>query len=222
MTASRRLNRPHHQDSRPRAGRPTREQAEARHNELLDAALDHFLDKGFELATIEGIASAVGMTKRTVYARYPDKVALFRAALNLALDRYSVTPEEVAKTDCGNIEQTLHNIARLRVNQVLTPNGTRLQRIIQTESYRFPDLMMQAYQKGALSTVRFLIDLLKRETAAGRLSVADPERAAMVFMSMVVSGPVRVIVFGQPMPEEEIDARIAFAIELFLKGVLPR
>ena len=34
---------------RSRAGRPTREQAEARHNELLEAALDHFLDKGFEV-----------------------------------------------------------------------------------------------------------------------------------------------------------------------------
>ena len=34
--------------SRPRAGRPTREQAEARHEELLDRAPDHFLDKGFE------------------------------------------------------------------------------------------------------------------------------------------------------------------------------
>ena len=64
---------------RSRAGRPTREQAEARHNELLEAALDHFLDKGFEVATIEAIAQSVGMTKRTVYARYPDKIALFRA-----------------------------------------------------------------------------------------------------------------------------------------------
>ena len=54
---------------RPRAGRPTREQAEARHAELLDRALDHFLDKGFEQATIEAIAADVGMTKRTVYAR---------------------------------------------------------------------------------------------------------------------------------------------------------
>ena len=45
--------------NRPRAGRPTREQAEARHEELLDRALDHFLDKGFEQATIEAIAADV-------------------------------------------------------------------------------------------------------------------------------------------------------------------
>jgi TetR/AcrR family transcriptional repressor of mexJK operon len=62
------------------AGRPTSEQAEARHGELLDAALDLFLEHGFELTTIEMIAARINMTKRTVYARYPDKASRYRAA----------------------------------------------------------------------------------------------------------------------------------------------
>ena len=51
------------------AGRPTKAQAEARLEELLDSALDIFLERGFELATIEAIAARVNMTKRTVYAK---------------------------------------------------------------------------------------------------------------------------------------------------------
>lgn len=208
--------------ARPRAGRPTREQAEARHNELLDAALDHFLEKGFELATIEAIAQSVGMTKRTVYARFPDKVALFKAAVNLAVERYWVSPERIAATDCGMIERTLTNIARLRIEEVRSANGLRLQRIIATESYRFPDLYMLAYERGALPAIRFLADLLARETAAGRLAVADPENAAHLFMSMVVSGPVRVIVAGSDLSDAEIDRRLHVAVTLFLNGALPR
>ena len=46
-------------DPRPAAGRPTREQAQARQAEMLDAALDMFLDKGFELTTMEAVAAAV-------------------------------------------------------------------------------------------------------------------------------------------------------------------
>ena len=42
--------------TRRRAGRPTKEQAEARFEELLDTALDMFLEHGFELTTIEMIA----------------------------------------------------------------------------------------------------------------------------------------------------------------------
>src|ERR1700741_1613300 len=99
--------------NRPRAGRPTREQAEARHEELLDRALDHFLDKGFEQATIEAIAADVGMTKRTAYAPYAEKAALFRAAVRRAIERYSISDERIRATDVGDLAQTLTNIAML-------------------------------------------------------------------------------------------------------------
>src|SRR3954452_1909284 len=67
--------------TQPRAGRPTREEAVARHEALLEVALDHFLEKGFEQATIEAIAQDARATKRTIYARYADKAALFHAAV---------------------------------------------------------------------------------------------------------------------------------------------
>ena len=210
---------------RPRAGRPTREQAAARHNELLETALDHFLDKGFEQATIEAIAHDVGMTKRTVYARYPDKVSLFRAAVNLAIERYTVPQEVIEATDQGDLEQTLIAVAWLRVEQVLNPSGLKLQRIINSESYRFPEIFEPFYRLASQPTVRFLAALLERETRAGRLAVAEPEKAANVFMSMVVGGPVRAIVLAGPLPHlsrSELEERTAFAVRLFLDGARPR
>jgi TetR/AcrR family transcriptional regulator, mexJK operon transcriptional repressor len=207
---------------RAKPGRPTREQAEARHHLLLDVALDHFLDKGFELATIEAIAQDVGMTKRTVYARYPDKVALFRAAVARAIDRYTVTQEQIEATDTGDLEDTLIAIAWLRVEQVMTPNGLKLQRIINSESYRFPDIFAPFYELAAKPTRRFLAAVLGRETRAGRLAIDQPNRAADVFMSMVVSSTVRSIVLGNPMPRALMVERIKFAVRLFLDGARPR
>lgn len=207
---------------RPRAGRPTREQAEARHHELLATALDHFLDKGFEMATIEAIAQSVGMTKRTVYARYADKVALFRAAVNLAIERYSAPPDSIEATECGDMEQTLRNLARLRINHVMSANGLKLQRIIAAESYRFPDIFNAAYEYGSTPAVRFLANYFERQTKAGKLAISDPIRAATTFMSMVVSGPVRVLVSGNVLAEDEIDQRVSFAVRLFLDGARPR
>lgn len=210
------------QPHRARPGRPTREQAEARHGELLEAALDHFLEKGYENATIEAIAAEVGMTKRTVYARYPEKAALFGAAVHRAIERYAIPQERIEATDCGDLEQTLRNIARLRIDLVASPHGLKLQRIIYTESYRFPGIFNDVYEIGALPTVKFLAGLLKRETQAGNLAIAEPVMAANLFMSMVVSGPARVIVAGQGMSAQEIDERIAFAVRLFLNGARPR
>lgn len=207
---------------RGRAGRPTREQAEARQAELLDRALDHFLEKGFELATIEAIASDVAMTKRTVYSRYPDKASLFLAAVRRAVERYSVSQERIEATRVADLERTLVNIAMLRIDLVSEPEGLKLQRIINTESYRFPKILGMSYVLGAKPTVDFLASVLEEETARGNLAIDNPEAAANVFMSMVVSAPVRFITSGIPLPEEEVQERVAFAVRLFLEGAKPR
>lgn len=208
---------------RPGAGRPTKAQAEARHAELLEAALDHFLDKGFEAATIEAIAGSVGMTKRTVYARYADKVSLFRAAVRQAIEALQVSPEAMqAALAPGDLEASLVNIANLRVDPLSTAAGVKLQRIINTESYRFPDIFNLSYELGALPVVRFLAELLEAQTTAGKLAIAEPILAANVFMSMVVSGPVRILGSGNSLPIDEVRSRIRFAVRLFLQGALPR
>jgi TetR/AcrR family transcriptional regulator, mexJK operon transcriptional repressor len=196
---------------RPKAGRPTRDQAQARDVAMLETALDHFLDLGFERTTIESIARSVGMTKRTLYVRYPDKVALFRAAVGLAIDRFAVSQEQIAATERDDIEETLMAFAWLRIEQVMTPNGLKLQRIIN-----------ESYEVGAGPSVRFLASVLARETAAGRLAVLEPERAAVVFLSMVVSGPVRTIVIGNQLSRDEIEDRLRYAVRLFLDGARAR
>ena len=85
------------------AGRPTAEQAEARHEELLDAALEEFLEHGFELTTIEMIAARINMTKRTVYARHADKAALFRGAVQRAIERQVVPRGVLEGFDKGDL-----------------------------------------------------------------------------------------------------------------------
>jgi AcrR family transcriptional regulator len=207
---------------RPGAGRPTAAQAQQRHDELLERALDMFLDKGFEQATIEAIATSVGMTKRTVYARYANKAALFKAAVRRSIERLTVPPATLQGLDTGDIAATRAAVARLRIEQVMTPAGLKQQRIINTESYRFPEIFTLAYELNTRPVVEFLAGLLRRGTAAGALSGTDPDRAAVVFLSMVVSGPVRVIVSGNRLTRAEIEDRLQFAVRLFLDGARAR
>ncbi len=47
----------------------------------MDAAADVFLAVGFEEASIEAIAARAGVTKVTLYKRFPDKRSLLRAVL---------------------------------------------------------------------------------------------------------------------------------------------
>lgn len=204
------------------AGRPTKEQAEARFEELLDTALDLFLEHGFELATIEMIAVQMNMTKRTVYAKFPDKAALFLASVQRAIERQIVPEDELRALDNGDLRATLRAIGRQRIGLVQTRNGLRLQRIINTESFRFPQLLMLNFNQSAKPVTDFIVELLEREAALGRVRAGDPKLAASVFLSMVVSGPVRQIVAGEPPAPEYIDTLVDFAVDLFLDGMRPR
>ena len=204
------------------AGRPTREQAEARHEELLDAALDLFLEHGFELTTIEMVATRVSMTRRTVYARYADKAALFRVAVQRAIERQIVPPEVLARFDQGDLAETLESVARLRIGQVMTPNGLRLQRIINTESYRFPEIFTTNLEQSAKPVMDFVAGVLGRAVVAGQISPTDSAFAASAFMSMVVGGQVRAIVSGRVPTPAELDRKVHFTVRLLLDGLRPR
>jgi TetR/AcrR family transcriptional regulator, mexJK operon transcriptional repressor len=204
------------------AGRPTAAQAEARQEELLDTSLDLFLEHGFELATIEMIAARVRMTKRTVYARYADKASLFRAAVQRAIERQIVPQAVLEGLDQGDLAETLEAIARLRIGQVMTANGLRLQRIINTESYRFPEIFTASYEQSGKPVVDFVAKLLDRASTAGNITPINPDLAASAFMSMVVGGQVRGIVGGHPPTEKELDEKVRFTVRLLLDGLLPR
>ncbi|GAA2410420.1 TetR/AcrR family transcriptional regulator [Actinomadura vinacea] len=208
--------------ARRKAGRPTREQAAARHEELLDTALDLFLEHGYELATIEMIAFRVSMTKRTVYARYPDKAALFLASVRRAIERQVVPLEVLEGLDNGDLAETLEAIARMRIGQVMTPKGLRLQRVINTESYRFPEIFVTHNELSTAPVVAFVAGFLDRAAAEGRIAPTDSGQAARAFMSMVVGGQVRAIVAGRPPTPEQIEERVAFTVRLLLDGLRPR
>jgi TetR/AcrR family transcriptional regulator, mexJK operon transcriptional repressor len=204
------------------AGRPTTEQAEARHEELLDAALDLFLEHGFELTTIEMIAARINMTKRTVYARYADKASLFHAAVQRAIERQIVPQDVLAGFDQGDLAATLESVARRRIGQVMTPNGLRLQRIINTESYRFPGIFTDNFEQSAKPVLDFVAGVLDRAIAAGQIAPTDSGFAASAFMSMVVGGQVRAIVSGRVPTPAELDRKVNFTVRLLLDGLRSR
>jgi AcrR family transcriptional regulator len=204
----------------PSNGRPTKEQAEQRHAALLDRALEMFLDRGFELTTIEAIAESLSMTKRTIYSRYTDKRALFRATVQHAVDQWIVPIDTLRAADNGDLETTLREIARFRALNSISRAGLRLQRIINAESFRFPEIL-KSYEAGALPTIEFLADLFRRHQGRELGKLDDPAFDAMMFLSMV-SAASRVVILGKQPDRAAILKRTEKCVALFLNGLRAR
>jgi AcrR family transcriptional regulator len=63
------------------------EKQEETRRQLLDAALEVFIDKGFHAASVDAIARHAGYTKGAVYANFDNKEALFLAMVDRRLDQ---------------------------------------------------------------------------------------------------------------------------------------
>jgi AcrR family transcriptional regulator len=203
-------------------GRPTRQQAEQLHRELLDRALEMFVERGFEHTTIRDIAAEASMTRRTVYARYPDKQALFKAVVDHAVQQAVVPVDALETLDPNDLETALVEVARLRIANVMTPTGLRFQRFLHTESYRFPEVVNAAYSRITNPVIEYVTALLAKHNTLGTTEIDDPAMAAATLMNMVVGVPVRMVLLGVALGPEQIEERIRFSVRLFLKGILRR
>ena len=57
----------------------------ARPEEILAAALDVFVERGFAAARLQAVARRAGVTKGTIYLYYPSKEARFKAVVRESL-----------------------------------------------------------------------------------------------------------------------------------------
>jgi len=70
-------------EARPRAGRLPRT---ARRAQLLDVALEVFVDQGYHAASMDEIAERAGVSKPVLYQHFPGKLDLYTALVSSAVD----------------------------------------------------------------------------------------------------------------------------------------
>jgi AcrR family transcriptional regulator len=197
-------------------GRPT-----LSNEELLDKALDLFLEKGFERTTIDAITASAGMAKRTVYLRYSDKTALFKAALQRAIEDWIVPVERLRAAESDDVEDTLLRVGQILLENLMAPAGLRLLRITNAESARMPEIGAYTHQNGTAPTIAYLADLIQRRIPF-RADIADAQEAAFAFLYLVACGPATMAAWGVVLDNAAIDRHTQYCVRLFLYGLLPR
>lgn len=201
---------------RRRPGRPS-----LTNEELLDTALDLFLERGFDRTSIEAICTAAGMAKRTVYARYGDKTSLFKAALTRAIEEWMVPLDRLRAEETDDLEETLLRIGDILVANVLSPAGLRLLRLTNAESVRMPDISVYSVQSGTGPTLNYLADLLERRLDPPPTARFDAQSAAKAFLDLVVGGVANNAAWGLSVAPDDVDYHTRYSVHLFLRGITP-
>jgi AcrR family transcriptional regulator len=204
-----------------RRGRPT--QAEAKQLDLAvrEAAVATFVEMGYAGASMEAIARAAGITKRSLYARYADKRAVFADVIPWALARYT-DGGPLEDVDDEDVEAALLALGRASLARATHPQNVRLKRIAFNEAALFPEFNVSAESMMWAGRQRMVTEVLRRYDERGVISVDDLELAAEHFLAMVEAVPARMADFGVYRSKQQQERHLQYAVRLFLRGVVPR
>jgi len=203
-------------------GRPTRQEAELLSAKIVDVAARLMLEHGYSATSIEAIAGAAGVAKRTLYHRFPDKRDLFTAVIQRRREQFLAPVAKISEAG-GDIEEQLKLIGRHILDWGLQSDSVAMKRLLAAEAERFPNLLVTFYEEGRLRTIDVIASVLNNAVEHGVLAIDDTLFAAGHFLQMVM-GPVELLVNQGVMPcsgakrYEYIDK----TINLFLNGCRPR
>jgi AcrR family transcriptional regulator len=198
-------------------GRPTRQEAERRHHCLLATATRLFLDKGWDGASVDAIAKDSGIAKRFIYARYPDKAALFVDVLERLIEE-QIEALDFCEPLPADVEEGLYLLGKRLVDLALRPEVLAFHRLFIAEAPRFPELAKLFVERNRFRCLGEIIHVLAAYSDRGIIHCNDPELLAEQFFILVVGIPQRMALL---LGHEELlqkDRRLKGAVRLFLEG----
>ena len=113
---------------------------EARPGELLSAALDLFVDKGYAATRVEEVAARAGVSKGTLFLYFPSKEALFQAVVrdNIA-GRFAEWNAELDEF-AGSSAELVHYAMRQWWERIGQTQAAGITKIMMSEGPLFPEL----------------------------------------------------------------------------------
>jgi AcrR family transcriptional regulator len=194
---------------------------EARPAELLAAALDCFVEKGFAATRMEDIAKRAGLSKGTFYLYFPSKQAVFEALVRENLLPRLAMLETIGQLPgqgaAAGLRRLLSHIGEMAVDARLSA----IPKLVLSEAGNFPDLARFYRETIVERALTLLAGLLRQGVAAGEFRpMQDPAIVARLFVAPILLTALWQSTFAA-VEAQTIPPATIFAthIDLFLRSI---
>ena len=166
---------------------------EARPRELLDAALELFVEKGFAATRAEEVAKLAGVSKGTLFLYYSNKEALFKAVVRETISgRFAEWSTELTQFQ-GSSSDLLRYCVHSWWTHIGNTRAAGISKLMMSEARNFPELAA-FYQREVIQPGNALIErVLQRGVATGaprprlHVNIAGSDLARPGFVSQVAT-----------------------------------
>lgn len=189
---------------------------------VLESARALFLRDGYAGTTMEGLAEAAGLTKRTLYNNYGDKEALFRLVIadviTYAESFARALHEEFAVgVTRANVHESLEALAVRMATAIARPEIIALRRLLIGDARAFPTLGAEYFGRAPGAVMDALAEGFAVLARRRVLRVRDARTAASQFAYLIVGEPLdRALMTGVVAPVADIVAGAREGAKTFL------
>lgn len=206
---------------RPRRSKPRwKRRKEARPEEIVAAALEEFVERGFVATRLQDVARRAGVTKGTVYLYFKNKEALFKAVVRQTIVPVIAHGESVAETFAGSARDLLERLVREYWRLVYETALAGIPKLMMAEAANFPQLARFYYEEVVTRGHRLLAGVIERGVASGEFRPVDIRVAAKLALSPLMHATVAQRAFAHCMPEDfDVRTYLDTHIDLYLHGI---
>ena len=164
---------------------------EARPGELLDAALDLFVEKGFAATRSEEVAARAGVSKGTLFLYFPSKEELFKAVVRENMSgRFAEWNEEFERFE-GSTAEMVRYCMQVWWERIGATRASGITKLIISEARNFPELAAFYQQEVIRPGTDLVRRILQRGMDRGEFRALDLDYAVfnivapMIFLIMM-------------------------------------
>ena len=136
--------------ARPATTQPTprwQRRKEARPSEIVAAALDVFVERGFAAARLEEVARRAGITKGTLYLYFDSKAALFKAVVRETIVAALTRASETVDRHTGSAAELFAQLLRETWEVMGSARLSGLPKLVLSEARNFPEVAQFWYEE---------------------------------------------------------------------------
>ncbi|MCC6533989.1 MAG: TetR/AcrR family transcriptional regulator [Burkholderiales bacterium] len=159
---------------------------QARPAELLAAALDVFVERGFAATRLDDIALRAGVTKGTLYLYYDSKEDLLKAVVRAGMVPVVREAEAMVAHFTGSTAELMRNLAAVWWNAIGATRLSGIPKLVIAEAGNFPEVA-RLYHDEVIRPVSELIGrLLQRGMDSGEFRSVDADYMQRIAMAPLV------------------------------------
>ena len=198
---------------------------DARPGELLDAALDLFVEKGFAAARAEEVAARAGVSKGTLFLYFPSKEELFKAVVRENISGRFKEWNDEFETFEGDSADMLRYCMKVWWERIGASKASGITKLIISEARNFPEITA-FYQQEVIRPGQDLIRrILQRGVDLGEFEVVDMEYATFSITAPLVFLVMMKHSLGACVPQDyplDPERYLAAQMDTLLNGLLVR